>query len=45
MEEKGRLDDLATASTLPSFQIRNIVYNKKNATTNKEGRFQMNIKM
>ncbi len=37
--------DLVTSSTLPSFQLRNNMYNKKNITTIKEGGFQMNIKM
>jgi len=36
--------DLVTSSTLPSFQLRNNMYNKKNITTIKEGGFQMNIK-
>jgi hypothetical protein len=37
-----RKDDLATSSTLPSFQIRNNMYNKKNIATIKEGGFQLN---
>ncbi len=37
--------DLVTSSTLPSFQLRNNMYNKKNITTIKEGGFQMNIKV
>ena len=39
------MDDLVTSSTLPPFQIRNNMYNKKNITTIKEGGFQMNIKL
>ncbi len=38
------MDDLVTSSTLPSFQLRNNMYNKKNITTIKEGGFQMSIK-